>query len=562
MVKRKNRSKRSLTSLPKGLPLRSGGKNGGDVVNPFEVSARNKRAKHQVVNRPTPKVSSQSALARALEERKTKLRQEMKQSKKANSFVDRRIGVNNNNMTPEEQTLARLVRERARRSKRASKFSLNDDDDDDDDDGGENILTHRGKAIDSLTAKDHVILSDDDEDDGGQLDAVDTLQHFGGGRGGTNPYGPSDGGDYTLQQQYSTRKMELDDLITRRKILKAERIKSKEAQVDAFEKMDEAFDGLAELLQFRDKEQEIRNFHTARKEGTLSEADQEMVDWDKEMRQYQFLDRKVAAVDRVKTPEEIAKEEAERLNELETRRLARMNGEYVDDDFSDISDNEQQPPRGKKKRQNNNSNNNDNPEYLDGDSDDESDSEELTPRFTADGLVNVNKEGEVVSKVGEKRKKQTDNDDEEQPVLSAGDRVSACYRAKEQFDGQVTWYEGVINKVHVEKDGSITYDVDYDDGDFEDGIYPEHIRPVEKTPEQIEKDSSKLEEERALKRKQKRATEKARYVARIGKFDGGELQFALALISMRRYRNCWDYGRAFCPDMILEVVHHQDQFRP
>jgi len=53
------------------------------------------------------------------------------------------------------------------------------------------------------------------------------------------------------------------------------------------------------------------------------------------------FDRKVDATDRTKTSEEIAKEESEHLHELETRRLARMNGDFDDEDLSDIdSDNE------------------------------------------------------------------------------------------------------------------------------------------------------------------------------------------------------------------------------
>jgi nucleolar protein 14 len=52
----------------------------------------------------------------------------------------------------------------------------------------------------------------------------------------------------------------------------------------------------------------------ARREGKLSEDDQEMADWDKEMREYQFVKQKIAAADPTKTPEEIAKEEAKRRN--------------------------------------------------------------------------------------------------------------------------------------------------------------------------------------------------------------------------------------------------------
>ena len=73
-----------------------------------------------------------------------------------------------------------------------------------------------------------MILSDDEEE--GNLDAVDTEMHFGGGSfGEANAYGP--GTDATnMANAYSQRKTELDDLIVRRKIMKAERVKSKQDQ--------------------------------------------------------------------------------------------------------------------------------------------------------------------------------------------------------------------------------------------------------------------------------------------------------------------------------------------
>ncbi|KAL7566969.1 hypothetical protein ACA910_019899 [Epithemia clementina (nom. ined.)] len=521
MVKRKTRAKRSLSSLPKGLPVRGGGAGGGsggkilnDSVNPFDATSRNKRSKHEVVNRATQKVTTQSALARALKERQTKLREELKRSKKSNAFVDGRIGENSETMTVEEQNLARLVKERSRRSKRTSKFSLDDDDDDGNNGGGE-LLTHKGKAIDLRSAREHVVLSDDEDGDTGQLDAVDTLLHFGGGsntdRERVNPYGPQDGGGMThsLAQQYASRKTELDDLIARRKLLKAERVKSKEAQVEAFEKMDDAFDDLAGLLKFRDKEKEIRELIKAQQQGNLPKDDQEMVDWDKEMKQYLFLERKVAATDRTKTKEEIAKEEADRLHKLETRRLARMNGEYAeDDDFSDVSDDDNTFIDHGRDRKRQRQRKRTSPEQLDGDSDDDSDGgHELTTRFTADGLVQVDKNGVVVGKVGEA--KASNNNSSQKQLLSVGDRVQACYRANEQFDGQVTWYNGSISKVVRASDGSIRYNVDYDDGDYEDGIEPNHIRALSKDQDELEKEEKQKMQEMALKRKRQKATDKA-----------------------------------------------------
>ena len=69
-------------------------------------------------------------------------------------------------------------------------------------------------------------------------------------------------------------------------------------------------------MNFRDEEKDRKENREALKAGTLSAEEKEMDHWEKEMKGYLVFDRKVKATDRTKTPEEIAKEEAERLHEL------------------------------------------------------------------------------------------------------------------------------------------------------------------------------------------------------------------------------------------------------
>jgi nucleolar protein 14 len=97
-----------------------------------------------------------------------------------------------------------------------------------------------------------------------------------------------------------------------------------------------------------------------------------MKEWNLEMKQIMMKPKRAAATDRTKTPEEIAKEESERLHEMETRRLARMNGDFEQDDLDDISvdgnnkkSKKQQQQQRKKERRDQR-----NPEEL-SDSDDE-----------------------------------------------------------------------------------------------------------------------------------------------------------------------------------------------
>lgn len=513
--RRQNKAKRSLASLPKGLPQRKRGV--ASVENPFEVSSRQKRTKHEVHNRSTSstkQTTKQTALQRSIQRRQAQLQHSLSTQKKANAFVDRRIGEYDGTASSEHKMLARLVKERSRRSKRSAKYSLNEE---------EEELTHKGRLIQDFNNLDSIILSDDEEE--GNLDAVDTEFHFGGGslNQSSNPYGPSGGGDTSMTQLYSQRKTELDDLIARRKILKAERVKSKEEQEEAFGNMDESFGEIASMLQFRDKTKERKLREDRKASGQLDKEEQEMADWDKEMKTYLF-ERRVKATDRTKTPEEIAKEEAERLHELETRRLARMNGDFDEDDLMDISDDEASN-KYKKKKEPKKPMQQRNPDELD-DSDNE-DNDEMEVKFTADGLVYMDKDGNSVRKVGEEDGDESDSDsssshgddsssdseaegDEQGHVLAVGAKVKGNYRVKEQFEEQSAWYDGVVTAVNKQRDGSVTYDVTYDDGDFEEGMEPENVRPVEKTAEEREKEQSEQSNELLTKRKRQKAKDKAR----------------------------------------------------
>lgn len=155
----KNKAKRSIASVPKGLPQKNA------TLNPFEYqSAFSKRTKHDVLNRKIPGYSNMpvkgkhgtaaaqaqaqprtSALARSIERRKHQLATQMERKKKVNSFVDKRIGekkAKSLEMTEEEITLARIVKERVRRSKRSRMFDLENDDDGDS--AGQTLgLTHK-----------------------------------------------------------------------------------------------------------------------------------------------------------------------------------------------------------------------------------------------------------------------------------------------------------------------------------------------------------------------------------------------------------------------------------
>ncbi len=480
-----------MGSLPKGLVHKKGSKK-ADPGNPFELTAQMKRPKHLVHNRPVSKPKNTKHALESLQRRQVQLRSTLKSSKKVNVMVDRRIGEYDPKMSSSDQMLARLVKERTRQSQRSSKFRLDDDNDD--------LLTHKGKRLDPNNTE---ALYSDDEDDYGNLEAVDTELHFGGAgmKQPENQYGDSSNAD--LAQVYGQRKTELDDLISRRKNIKAEKMQAKEAQVETVEKLDETFGDFSNLLLFR------KDQPRPKVKAEPTEEEKEMNEWNMEMKQMMFKP-KGRATDRTKTPEEIAKEEAERLHRLETRRLARMNGDFEEDELSDVSlDGIGKPKKSKRRNVTRNSD-----ELSDSDGEEDMESDKLEVRFTADGLKYFDKEGNIVEKPRDDDTGSEDTDDHAdhklpQHPLPKGTRVQGNYRAAEQFDGREAWYDGEITKVHVLADGNVRYDVEYLDGDFEEDMSPENVRPAEKTKTAVstDKDTS-VDKELQLKRS--KARDKAR----------------------------------------------------
>ena len=122
-----------------------------------------------------------------------------------------------------------------------------------------------------------------------------------------------------------------------------------------------------------------------------------------------LFERKVKATDRTKPPEEVAKDEADRLHALESKRLARMAGDLLsEDELSDISGDEGTAGGRRTRRGRRGKDGAGRGKARDGpagpeelsDSDDGGAEEEPEARFTADGLVYVDRDGRVVGRAG------------------------------------------------------------------------------------------------------------------------------------------------------------------
>ena len=187
------------------------------------------------------------------------------------------------------------------------------------------------------------------------------------------------------------------------------------------------------------------------------------------------------------------------------------------------------------------------------DDDDKKGKEEHGVQFTADGLMYVDKHGNFVGKVGEEETNDSksenddsdsgsessnddksdqhndlggsddeasaaydseddeDSEEEDSPTveLKKGMSVQGNYHASEQYGNKVTWYNGTITAIR-EENGTKVYDVTYDDGDFEESMTAENVRPMPKSKEEKRKEQMKKNEVDVAKKKKLKAKMRAK----------------------------------------------------
>lgn len=261
------------------------------TLNLFEVHINKEKlrilGKKQKNDKGLPGVSR----AKAIQKRKTTLLQEYKLQNKANKFYDKRIGEKNHDMTQEDKSLARFAIVRAKEHSKKNIFNLADDE----------VLTHCGQALSEIERFDDPRSDDESlEDETGKLNSDFVGSHFGGGLlKKTNSEGLSHK-DLILQ------------LITDSKKRKAEQQKIKEATLELTEQLDTEWKDLIPLVnQKKSKEADNQKNY--------------LDDYDKLTRELKFAARGTVS-DSLKTDDEIAKAEKEKLENLEQERILRMKG--------------------------------------------------------------------------------------------------------------------------------------------------------------------------------------------------------------------------------------------
>lgn len=271
--------------------------------NPFEVKINRKKfdvlgrkSKHDV---GLPGVSR----SKAIQKRKETLLKEFRLKDKNNKFVDRRFGEYDNKITPEEKILQRFTLERQRTHDRKDMYNLNEEEE----------LTHYGQSLAEMEKMTDVIDSDSDSEEKGLLSAELTATHFGGGGGLLRK---KSAGDEDEDHKPKSRQELIEELIIKSKQEKRERQTQKEEAQVLTEKLDQEWKSIQNLLA-----------HKTPKAEKKDEADKpKLEEYDVMVRELGF-EMKAQPSEKLKSAEELAREERRRLQTLEADRLKRMMGE-------------------------------------------------------------------------------------------------------------------------------------------------------------------------------------------------------------------------------------------
>ncbi|KAG9479561.1 hypothetical protein GDO78_011532 [Eleutherodactylus coqui] len=273
--------------------------------NPFEVKIN--KQKFTVLGRKTKHDVGLPGVSRskAIKKRKDTLLREYQQRGKSNVFSDKRFGEYDTKLTPEEKMMKRFSMERQKVTDKKTMYNLNEEEE----------LTHYGQSLAALEQMNDAVDSDSDTEERGALSAELTAAHFGGG-GLLRRKAAAEQQDEEPEKP-KTRKELIEEMIAKSKIEKRERQSQKEKALELTEKLDSDWKAIQGLLS-----------HKTPKSEKVEPEKPKPDDYDMMVRQLVF-DIKAKPSDKMKSEEEIAKEEQERLQKLEAERLRRMNGENV-----------------------------------------------------------------------------------------------------------------------------------------------------------------------------------------------------------------------------------------
>ncbi|KAL6711799.1 nucleolar complex protein 14 [Coniothyrium glycines] len=312
-----------------------------ESFNPFEFKhlARPKKFDY-VSNQPenaTKKILGRPGVTKSQgeETRRKSLLPEMQRKNKVGGILDRRIGENDPTMSLEDRMMARFEREQQHK-RGGNAFDLEDGDD-------EVMLTHGGQSLrfdDEIGEEDYDAASI-----AGSSDGEDGFLKRKRRRDDDDEVDGEENGDAPDEEQPERKKTKAEvmkEVIAKSKQYKYERQTQKEDDDDLREELDKDLnDVLAALRGHINKKPEpepakpqMNDFGiNADRLALLAGTTQQDKDREYDTRVRQLMqDSRAKPTERTKTEEELAREEADRLKELELKRMKRMRGEPISDD--------------------------------------------------------------------------------------------------------------------------------------------------------------------------------------------------------------------------------------
>ncbi|XP_016434959.1 uncharacterized protein LOC107761264 [Nicotiana tabacum] len=321
---KKKKNKKSSKSGPKlkGMKHKAAAKK----ENPFETIWS--RRKFDILGKKRKGEERRIGEARssAIEKRKKTLLKEYEQSAKSSSFVDKRIGENDEGLGEFDKAILRSQRERQVKLKK-NKYNLSDEDEEDFDIG----------ASFGRDDFDEEVPFDEDEEDYGRNDRSAIFGHL-NSHGSQNALaGPVE----AEENRQKTKKEVMEEIIQKSKFFKAQKAKDREENDELTEQLDKDFTSLVEskallsltqpdkinaLKALVNKNISVGNVKKDEVADVPRKASigKEKPDTYEMLVSEMALDMRARPSDRTKTPEEIAQEEKERLELLEQERQKRM----------------------------------------------------------------------------------------------------------------------------------------------------------------------------------------------------------------------------------------------
>ncbi|KAJ3414203.1 nucleolar complex protein 14 [Chytridiales sp. JEL 0842] len=278
-------------------------------TNPFEMQYA--RPKHPVLGRKVKGAIGKPLEKRKIAEeaRKKTLAVELKRKNKVSAFIDKRFGENNPEMSIEDKMMERFMKEKLKGGDRGALFNLEDDDFD---------LTHKGQSLSGMDEFDEDGLGDSDSDNGMIDKETVRRAHFGGFE------------DENPEDRKKTKNEIMQEVIAKSKFHKHERQKANEDVLKLGEEVDADLEDIRSLLSIA-KDENKKNSAEDGAKPKRAPLPSQFEDYDKFISELRF-EAKSKPSDRLKSEEEIALEEKNKLEAMERERQNRMLGISTDED--------------------------------------------------------------------------------------------------------------------------------------------------------------------------------------------------------------------------------------